>query len=471
MRRRPSYFAATLALALAGCAAGPDYRRPALETPVAFKEAGTWKIAQPADTLPRGPWWAIFADPALDGLVAQVEVSNQNVRAAEAQFRQARAAAAGARAGLFPNLAASAAATHAQANATNTGTPVTTTTYNFALNAGWEIDVWGRVRRVAESGEANAKASEADLAGALLSAQAALAQDYYALRIVDARKRVYDETVAAYERSLQLTKNRYRAGVASRADVVQAEAQLLSARAQGIDLDSQRAQLEHAIALLVGKAPANFSLPPDNSYPKAPDVPLVVPSALLERRPDVAAAERHVASANALVGAAKAAFFPALDLSASGGFRGPGITDWFSLPYRYWSLGPSLALSVFDAGLKRAQSDQAIAAYDQAVASYRQTTLAAMVDVEDNLVALRVLGEESVVQQEALKSARESLTLTLNQYKAGTVSYLSVVVAQATAFSEELSALAIRNRQLAASVGLVRALGGGWTVPSGNARR
>jgi NodT family efflux transporter outer membrane factor (OMF) lipoprotein len=457
--------ATALALALAGCAMGPDYQRPALETPAAFKEAGTWKVAQPADTLPRGRWWTLFGDPQLDGLIAQVEVSNQNVRAAEARFRQAKAAAAGARSGLFPNLNATAGRTRSQATLTASGTPVTATSYSFGLDAGWELDVWGRVRRVAESGDANAQASEGDLAGALLSAQAALALDYFSLRIVDAQRRVYDETVAAYERSLQLTRNRYSAGVASRADVVQAEAQLLSARAQGIDLATQRAQLEHAIALLVGKAPADFSLPPDQSYPKAPEVPLALPSALLERRPDIAAAERRVAAANAQVGAAKAAFFPTLELSAGGGFRSPSLTDWFSIPNRFWSIGPSLALSVFDAGLKRSQSDQAIAAYDQAVAAYRQTALGALADVEDNLVALRVLGEEMVVQQDALRAARESVALTLNQYKAGTVSYLNVVLAQATAFSEELSALAIRNRQLAASVGLVRALGGGWTAP------
>jgi NodT family efflux transporter outer membrane factor (OMF) lipoprotein len=458
------------ALALAGCAMGPDYRRPALETPAAFKEAGTWKIAQPADTLPRGRWWTLFGDPQLDGLIAQVEVSNQNVRAAEARFRQAKAAAAGARSGLFPNLNATAGRTRSQATLTASGTAVAATSYSFGLDAGWELDVWGRVRRVAESGDANAQASEGDLAGALLSAQAALALDYFSLRIVDAQKRVSDETVAAFGRSLQLTRNRYTAGVASRADVVQAEAQLLSARAQGIDLATQRAQLEHAIALLVGKAPADFALPPDQSYPMAPEIPLALPSALLERRPDIAAAERRVAAANAQVGAAKAAFFPTLELSASGGFRNPSLTDWFSIPNRFWSIGPSLALSVFDAGLKRSQSDQAIAAYDAAVASYRQTVLGALVDVEDNLVALRVLGEEMVVQQDALRAARESVALTLNQYKAGTVSYLNVVLAQATAFSEELSALAIRNRQLAASVGLVRALGGGWTATFPEAR-
>jgi NodT family efflux transporter outer membrane factor (OMF) lipoprotein len=458
---------ASVILVFGGCAVGPDYQRPGLASPAAFKEAGTWKVAQPADTLPRGRWWTIFGDPLLDELLAQVEVSNQNVRVAEARYRQAKAAAAGARAGLYPSLGASAGRTRAQSTFSTSGAGVAATNYNFQLDAAWEVDVWGRVRRLAESGDATAQAAEGDLAGALLSAQAALALDYFALRIVDAQKRVFDETVAAYERSLQLTRNRYTAGVASRADVVQAEAQLLSARAQSLDLATQRAQLEHAIAILVGKAPADFSLASDASYPKAPDVPLAVPSALLERRPDIAAAERRVAAANAQVGAAKAAFFPSLDLSASGGFRSPGLSDWFSIPHRFWSIGPSLALSVFDAGLRRSQSDQAIAAYDQSVATYRQAVLGAFGEVEDNLVALRVLGEEALVQQDALRSARESVALTLNQYKAGTVSYLNVVIAQANAFSEELSAIAIRNRQLAASVGLVRALGGGWSVPAG----
>jgi NodT family efflux transporter outer membrane factor (OMF) lipoprotein len=462
---------ASVILVFGGCAVGPDYQRPGLASPAAFKEAGTWKVAQPADTLPRGRWWTIFGDPLLDELLAQVEVSNQNVRVAEARYRQAKAAAAGARAGLFPSLGASAGRTRAQSPSFASGAGVASTNYNFQLDAAWEVDVWGRVRRLAESGDATAQAAEGDLAGALLSAQAALALDYFALRIVDAQKRVFDETVAAYERSLQLTRNRYAAGVASRADVVQAEAQLLSARAQSLDLATQRAQLEHAIAILVGKAPADFSLASDASYPKAPDVPLAVPSALLERRPDIAAAERRVAAANAQVGAAKAAFFPTLELSASGGFRGPSFSDWFTIPNRFWSIGPSLALSVFDAGLRRSQSDQAIAAYDQSVATYRQAVLGAFGDVEDNLVALRVLGEEALVQQDALRSARESVALTLNQYKAGTVSYLNVVIAQANAFSEELSAIAIRNRQLAASVGLVRALGGGWSVPDGFAAR
>ncbi len=456
---------------LAGCAMGPDYERPVLETPASYKEAGTWKVAQPADLLPRGRWWALFADPVLDGLLAQVEISNLNVAQAEAQFRQARAAAAGARSGLFPNVGASAGRTRAQATSTTSAAGVTATSYSIGLDAGWELDLWGRVRRTVEAGEARAQASQADLAGALLSAQAELALNYFTLRITDAQKRTYDETVAGWERSLQLTRNRYNAGVASRADVVQAEAQLLSARAQSLDIAAQRGQIEHAIALLVGKAPADFSLPPDGSYPKAPAVPLAVPSALLERRPDIAAAERRVAAANAQVGAAKAAFFPTLELSANGGFRNPSLTDWFSIPHRFWSIGPTLALSVFDAGLKRSQSDAAIAAYDQAVAAYRLTVLGALADVEDALVTLRVLSEEELVQAEALRTSRESLALTLNQYKAGTVSYLSVVIVQAAAFAEERASLAIRARQLAASVALVRSLGGGWMAADAGARK
>jgi NodT family efflux transporter outer membrane factor (OMF) lipoprotein len=293
-------------------------------------------------------------------------------------------------------------------------------------------------------------------------------RDYFDFRSTDAQKKLYDETVAAYAKSLQMTTNRYNAGVAARAEVVQAEAQLRSAQAQQLDLAIQRAQLEHAVALLLGRAPADFTMPPEQAQPVTPQVPVGVPSELLERRPDIAAAERQVASANAKIGVAKAAYYPSLALSATGGTRASDYGDLFTSPTRFWSVGPALALTLFDAGARASVTDQAIANYDATVAAYRQTVLGAFVEVEDNLVALRVLGEEQVVQQQALRAARESLALTVNQYKAGTVSYLAVVIVQAQAFSEERAALNLRSRELAASVNLVKALGGGWNAAALN---
>jgi len=371
----------------------------------------------------------------------------------------------------YAQLGASASRTRSQSPA-GTGTVVggggavvvgASNTYSVSADVSWEIDLWGKVRRSVESSNAQAEASAADLASATLSAQAELVRSYFDFRSTDAQKKLYDETVEAYAKSLQLTTNRYKAGVAARSEVVQAETQLRSAQAQQLDLAIQRAQLEHAMALLLGKAPADFTMPPEQVQPATPQVPVGVPSQLLERRPDIAAAERQVVSANAKIGVAQAAYYPSFSLFAQGGTRAPDYADLFTSPTRFWSLGPALALTLFDAGARRSLSDQAIANYDATVAAYKQTVLGAFVEVEDNLVALRVLEQEMVVQQQALESARESLALTLNQYKAGTVSYLAVVIVQTQAFSEERSALNLRARQLAASVNLVKALGGGWS--------
>jgi NodT family efflux transporter outer membrane factor (OMF) lipoprotein len=334
--------------------------------------------------------------------------------------------------------------------------------YNINLDATWELDLWGRVRRNVESAEASAKASEADLAGARLSAQAQLVQDYLLLRVQDAQIKLLSDTVEAYERSLQLTKNQYAVGVAGRSDVALAETQLKSTQAQAIDAGVQRAQLEHAIALLTGKPPADVSISPAPVERKFPDIPPGVPSELLERRPDIAAAERHVAAANAQVGVAQAAFYPTLTLSAAGGFAGSSFAHLLSTPARFWSLGAALAQTIFDAGLRRAQTDQAIAAYDATVATYRQTVLTGFQEVEDNLAALRILEQEAAVQEDAVKSARESLAITLNQYRAGTANYLAVVVVQAQALSNERTAVGILGQRLNASVALIKALGGGW---------
>jgi NodT family efflux transporter outer membrane factor (OMF) lipoprotein len=450
---------------------GPNYARPETETPAAYKEAQGWKTAQPRETEPRGPWWTVFNDPQLDALLGQVEVSNQTIKAAEARVREARALTQQAQAAYFPIVTANASATRGGGRATIGGSTdvsgggvggAVRNSYNVSLDVNWEIDLWGRVRRTVEAGEATAQASLADLEAAKLSAQAQLAEDYFLLRAQDAQIRLLTETVDAYQKSLQLTRNQYAVGVAARADVAQAETQLKSTQAQALDAGVQRAQLEHAIAVLLGKAPANFSIAPEAVATTFPPIPPGLPSELLERRPDIAAAERRTAAANAQVGVAEAAYFPSLTLSATGGFQSSVLSQLFTLPSRYWSLGPALAATIFDAGLRRAQTAQAMATYDENVANYRQTVLAGFQEVEDNLAALRILEQEAAVQDEAVKSARESLTITLNQYRAGTANYLAVVVAQAVALSNERTALTILGRRLTASVTLIKALGGGW---------
>ena len=378
-----------------------------------------------------------------------------------------------ARSAYFPSVTGEVSATRSSGSSSsnsvrNAAGSVTSRT--LAADANWELDLWGRVRRSVESNTASAQASAADLESARLSAQAALAQNYFNLRALDTDRRILDDTVDGLERSLQLTQNRYTAGVAAKVDVIQAQTQLRTTQAQALDVGVQRAQLEHAIALLVGKAPSSFSIPAAPLAAVPPPVPVALPSSLLERRPDVAAAERRMAAANAQIGVAKAAYFPSLTLSASGGYQSTSMADWLTAPSRFWSFGPALAATLFDAGLRRAQTDQAIAAYDATVATYRQTVLTSVQEVEDNLAALRILEQEAAVQQEALAAARQSLELTLNQYKAGTVSYLNVVTAQTTALASERTAVDILSRRLVASVLLVRALGGGWsaaTLPSG----
>ena len=451
---------AAAALVLGGCVAGPDYVRPAMETPAAYKEAGNWKVAQPRDIEQRGRWWEIFGDRDLDALVAQIDVSNQNVRIAEAQFRQARALAQSARAGFYPRVSGGVVATRShspRAGGSNTN-------YELSLDATWEADVWGRVRRTVEAAAAGAQASAADLEAVRLSLQAELIQDYFQLRVLDAQRQLLDDTVSAFGKSLELTRNRYAVGVAGKADVVQAETQLKSTQAQAIDVGVQRAQLEHAIAALIGRPPAEFTLRPEPLPVTMPSIPPGLPSELLERRPDIAAAERRVAAANAQIGVAQSAYFPSFTLSAAGGFQASSLANWLSLPNRFWSLGPALAQTLFDAGLRRALTDQAIAAYDANVAAYRQTVLTGFQEVEDNLAALRILEEEARVQDEAVRAARESLVLTLNQYKAGTISYLNVVTVQTTQLNNERTAVGILGRRLNAAVLLVKALGGGWST-------
>lgn len=472
MRGQRTAWAVCAASVLFGCSVGPNYVRPTTEPPSAYKEAVPFKQAEPRDQEPRGPWWMVFKDPKLDALLSQVEVSNQTIKAAEARVREARALTQAARAALFPLVSANASATRSGSGG-GTGNSISNTTgpsggvrnnYNVALDVSWEVDLWGRVRRTIEASEATAQASVADLEAAKLLAQAQLAEDYFLLRVQDAQIRLLNDTVEAYQRSLQLTRNQYAVGVAARADVAQAETQLKSTQAQSIDAGVQRTQLEHAIAVLLGKAPADFSVTAEIVPTEFPPIPPGIPSELLERRPDIAGAERRAAAANAQIGVAEAAFFPDLTLSATGGFQSSVLSQLFSLPSRYWSLGPALAQTIFDAGLRRAQTAQAIATYDENVANYRQTVLTGFQEVEDNLAALRILEQEAAVQDEAVKAARESLAITLNQYRAGTANYLAVVIVQATALANERAALTILGRRLTASVALIQALGGGWNA-------
>jgi NodT family efflux transporter outer membrane factor (OMF) lipoprotein len=466
-RKRAAWVVCAIA-GLFGCSVGPNYVRPPVETPSVYKEAQGWKQAEPRDARPRGNWWEVFHDPQLNTLVTQVAITNQTIKAAEARVRQARALTQAARAAFFPIVNANVSATRSSSRGgTIVGGSVDSgggvrNNYNVSLDVNWEIDLWGRVRRTVEASEATAEASAADLESAKLSAQAQLAEDYFLLRVQDAQIRLLNDTVAAYERSLQLTRNQYAVGVVGRADVAQAETQLKSTQAQAIDAAVQRAQLEHAIAILIGKPPAEFSIAAEAVPTEFPVIPGELPSELLERRPDIAAAERRAAAANAQIGVAESAFFPSLTLSATGGFQSSVLSQLFSLPSRYWSLGPALAQIIFDAGLRRAQTAQAIATYDENVANYRQTVLAGFQEVEDNLAALKILEQEAAVQDEAVKAARESLAIVLNQYRAGIANYLAVVVIQAAALNNERTALSILGRRLTASVVLIKALGGGW---------
>ena len=468
--------AASLAVLSACAPLGPDYQRPAplpnitsertaLDGPLAqYKEAA--KLLKPAPNdpaatagAPTSDWWRAFADPGLDALMSEVAAGNQNIAQAEARYRQALASLQQSQAGQWPTLGSNASATRSsQGGAAGRSTA---TALSASLAASWELDLWGRVRRSIEAGNASAAASAADLAATTLSLRAQLATSYGSLRSLDAQRALLEDAVEAYERSLKLTQNRYDAGVVARSDVAQAQLQLLNAKAQLIDTGNQRAALEHAIAILLGRVPSAFSLERSETYTLTlPPVTAAVPSELLRRRPDVIAAERRMAAANAQIGVAVAAYYPSITLSGSFGQRGATVADLLSLPNRFWSVGPALALSLFDGGARDAARAQAVAAYDQTVAAYRQTVLTAIGEVEDNLAAQRVLADELAVQRQAVQAAQEALTIAMNQYKAGTVSYLSVVTAQTAEYSARRSELALRSQQFSATVALIRALGG-----------
>jgi NodT family efflux transporter outer membrane factor (OMF) lipoprotein len=464
----------TAAASLAACEVGPNYVRPTVETPPAFKEAQGWTPVQPADTIDRGDWWSMFGDPLLNQLEGQVEVSNQNLAAAAAAYDEAHAVVAQDRAALFPTVTLNASATESKHG--SGGSTVTAggsviqgrgaiSEYQLDLDGTWQPDVWGRIRRTIEGAKALAQASAADLANAKLSAQSELAADYLELRLIDAEKAVLTATVDAYGRSLTVTRNQYHAGTVNRSDMLQAQTTLDNAQASLVDLDTQRTASEHAVAVLVGKPPAELTITADPNWaPKPPETPVELPSTLLQRRPDIAAAERTAANANAQIGVQVAGYFPNITLSASYGFDSTSLANLFSSSNALWSLGASAAQTVFDAGATRAKVRQAKAARAEAIAQYRQTVLSAFQQVEDDLAAARVLQTEEPLRLAASQSADEAETVVLNEYRAGTVDYTTVATAQAAALSARQTLLTIQVQRMTTAVSLIEALGGGWSA-------
>lgn len=463
-----------------GCNVGPRYHTPPVQSPAAYKETDGWKLAQPKDDVLHGKWWELFDDPQLNALEQQVNVSNQNIAGAFASFLQARALVKQARAQYYPTLTTSPSISRSRSSAslaqsgagtaTGAGTAIagtaatgrTFTAYDLPFDASWTPDLWGRVRNTVNSNVAAAQASAADLENTRLTAQAELAVDYYQLRTQDSLKQLLDATVVAYQESLQVNQALYETGIGADEAVAQAEVQLQSTQAQDTNLGIARAQYEHAIALLVGQPASTFSLPVEPLKANPPAIPLGVPSQLLERRPDVAADERLMAQANAQIGIAKAAYYPTLTLSATGGFESSSIANWLTWPSRFWSVGPTLAETLFDAGLRTATVEQFQAAYDQTVANYRQTVLTAFQQVEDNLAALRILSTQTQQQDAAVNAARRYLAIATDRYKLGLDPYLDVITAQTTLLSNQQTAVSLRMQQLTDSVQLIEALGGGW---------
>ncbi len=471
----------TCVLLQSACVIGPKYLRPSVPDPPAYKELAQegsqaqsqWKIAQPADAAIRGKWWEAFHDPQLNELEEKAGSSNQNIAAAAANFLAARALVRQARSQYFPTVSTNPSVMNSRTSpgqlggitGGSSGLAVKTyTDYSLPFDASWEPDFWGRVRSTVRANVYAAQASAADLENVRLSEQAELAVDYYELRAQDSLKQLLDSTVAAYQDTLELTQSQYRAGLCNDEAVAQAEAQLRAAQAQDTDLGVLRAQYEHAIAVLIGQPASTFSLPAQALEAKPPATPVGVPSELLERRPDIAAAERGVAQANAQIGVAKAAYFPSVILSASAGLGNTSISDWFTWPSRFWSVGPSLAETIFDAGLRRATVQQYQANYDQTVANYRQTVLTSFQQVEDNLASLRILSQAIDQQDAAVEAATRSLHEATARYKAGVDPYLNVIVAQTTLLNDQQTAVNFRMQEMVASVQLIKALGGGWNA-------
>lgn len=465
---KPTLALLTSASLCASCAVGPNYVRPSVATPGAYKEVSGWSHATPADAQDKGAWWTLFNDPVLNDYEQRVMTSNQTIAAASAAYAQARAIVREQRAAIFPSVDLGAGATRANINNAGTGATNTSTNYKVDIGASWELDVWGRIRRSIENAKASAAASAADLANARLSAQGELASDYWQLRETDAEIALVTATVAAYQRNLQITQNRYDARIAAKTDVLQAQTQLASTQANLAGLDSQRAQLEHAIAVLVGEAPGTFTIPVAEWNPTLPNIPEAVPSDLLQRRPDIAAAERRVAAANAEIGVQTAAYFPVLNFTGAGSTSATAVSRLFDASTYLWSLGLSATETLFDAGARKASVDAAKAAYDETVANYRQTVLTAFADVENQLIALSVLERQYDLRKQASSAADEAEQLTINQYRAGLIGYTDVVTVQATALTARTSlAQAARDRQTT-TVALIQALGGGWDARDGD---
>jgi NodT family efflux transporter outer membrane factor (OMF) lipoprotein len=447
---------------LGGCAVGPAYKVPSTPQPVAFKEAGPWQPAAPADTLERGPWWQLFRDPLLNDLAGSIEVSNQNVAAAVASYAQARALVQQQRSSLFPTVSLTGGADKSG----GAGASSSDKRYRLSIGSSWEPDIWGRLRAGVNGANANAQASAADLAAARLSAQGELAANYFSIRQTDAQRQLLAQTIDGYQRVLVITQNRFNAGIAAKSDVLQAQTQLANAQSDDLGLERQRAQLEHAIAVLLGKAPADFTLAVAPWQANIPEVPVGVPSALLQRRPDIAAAERRVAAANEQIGIARAAYYPNIGLSGSYGTSGSSVSNLFSVSNAVWSLGLSAAQTIFNAGATRAGVAGAEAAQQVATARYRQTVLEAFGDVEDQLAASRVLAQQTVLRRQASDAADQVEVQFLNRYKAGQVSYTEVVQAQATALSARRALVQAQADRQTTAVALIQSLGGGWhTAP------
>ena len=458
--------AACLVLA-AGCAVGPDFKRPETAVPAAFKENAGWKVAAPDDGAKRGPWWEVFNDPVLNDLEARVETSNESVRQDVANYEEARQIARSDRTSFLPTVAVSGSAdrTRSPSATSITGRPLTATLYTAELQASWEPDIWGKLRRTLEADVATAQASAADLALARLSTQATLAQDYIGLRATDDKLRLLEDAVEAYRRTLKITQNKYAVGVAARSDVITAQTELDSTRAQLIATGVQRAQFEHAIAVLVGRAPADFSIARTPTIGLSiPEIPPQLASTLLERRPDIAAAERLAAAANARIGIQTAAYFPSISLSGATGYEGSPLSQLFTAPFRYWTLGAQAADSLLDWGQRHDLVLSAKAAYEATAANYRQTVLTALQQVEDNLAGLRLLKDEAEVQAAAVGEATQAAQIVLNEYNAGTVDFTTVATAQVTELTNRETALGINQAQLTSSVALIEALGGGWNT-------
>ena len=472
MNLKAALVGAGMAVLLSSCTVGPKYTKPSVPSapaytekpPTTYKEVAGWTTAQPGDAVIRGNWWELFGDSQLNALEQQVEPANQTLKVAEANFRQARASIKYNRSFLYPTVGAGASISQNRVSGNNpTGFPGRSyADFNLPISVSYDADLWGRVRRAIAASREQFQASAADLENVKLELQTELAVDYFEARSLDAQKQLLDDTVAAYQRALQLTQNRFNGGVASKAEVAQAQTQLNQTQAQQMDIGVARAEYEHAIAVLVGKVPEGYTLMPVPEKKQPPAIPVGVPSQLLQRRPDIAAAERQVAAANEQIGIARSAFFPDLVISATGGFQAGSIVNWFTWPSRYWAVGPQVLQTIFDAGRRRAQLETAEAGYDATVANYRQTALTAFQEVEDNLSTLRILEQESAKQQEATAAAENSLQLSMNRYKGGLVTYLEVITTQSIALSNERTEVDLLRRRMDASVQLIKALGGGW---------